>query len=320
MNILITGGAGFIGSTLGEFLLNIGARVICYDNFDPFYPAETKRANIASMMLHSNFRLVEGDINDASLLSGIFSSSNIDLVIHLAAKAGVRPSIQDPRAYENVNVAGTLNLLEVMKQHKVFNLLFASSSSIYGNNEKIPYSETDNVDFPISPYAATKKSGELFCFNYHHLYNFNIINLRFFTVYGPRQRPDLAIHKFFKAIYNGKPIDVYGDGTTSRDYTYIDDIVNGVNAASEYLLKHPGCFEIINLGNSNPVSLNHLIESIEKVSGRKFSINRLPMQQGDVNRTFADIAKAKQLLNYEPATGLEEGLLKFRNWYEQVHA
>jgi UDP-glucuronate 4-epimerase len=272
------------------------------------------------MLLNGNFRLVEGDINDTALLSGIFNESNIDMVIHLAAKAGVRPSILDPRAYENVNVAGTLNLLDVMRQHNVRNLIFASSSSIYGNNEKIPYSETDNVDFPISPYAATKKSGELFTYYYHHLYRFNVINLRFFTVYGPRQRPDLAIHKFFKAIYNDHPIDVYGDGSTSRDYTYVDDIVNGVYAATEYLLQHPGCYEIINLGNNNPVTLNLLIGNIEKITAKKFRLNRLPMQQGDVNRTFADIAKAKKLLNYEPATSFEEGLKKFRYWYEQVHA
>ena len=320
MNTLITGGAGFIGSTLAEFLLNKGHRVICYDNFDPFYPAEIKKSNISSMLLHGNFRLVEGDINDTTLLSGIFSESKIDVVIHLAAKAGVRPSIIDPRAYENVNVTGTVNLLEVMRKHNVRNLVFASSSSIYGNNEKVPYSETDNVDFPISPYAVTKKSGELFTHNYHHLYCFNVVNLRFFTVYGPRQRPDLAIHKFFNAIYNNQPIDVYGDGSTSRDYTFIDDIVSGVNNAMEYLLQHPSCYETINLGNSSPVTLTQLIESIQEVTGRKFKINRLPKQQGDADRTFADIAKAKKLLNYEPATKLKEGLLKFRNWYEQVHA
>lgn len=320
MNILITGGAGFIGSTLAELLLSQGHQVICYDNFDPFYPVEIKRNNISSMLLNGNFAMIEGDINDTTLLSGIFQDRKIDIVIHLAAKAGVRPSILDPRTYENVNVAGTVNLMEVMRKHQVKNLVFASSSSIYGNNEKVPYSETDNVDFPISPYAATKKSGELFTYNYHHLYRFNVINLRFFTVYGPRQRPDLAIHKFFNAIYNGLPIDVYGDGTTSRDYTYVDDIVSGVNGAVEYLLKHPGCYETINLGNSNPVTLTNLIESIEEVTERKFAINRLPRQQGDADRTFADIAKAKKLLNYEPATKLKEGLLKFRDWYEQVHA
>ena len=320
MNTLITGGAGFIGSTLSEFLLSRNHKVICYDNFDPLYSTEIKRSNVSSMLLHSNFRLLEGDINDTEMLTGIFNESKIDLVIHLAAKAGVRPSILDPRAYENVNVTGTVNLMEVMRKHNVKNLIFASSSSIYGNNEKVPYSETDNVDFPISPYAATKKGGELFTYNYHHLYRFNVINLRFFTVYGPKQRPDLAIHKFFNAIYNGLPIDVYGDGTTSRDYTYVDDIVNGVNGAIDYLFKHPGCYETINLGNSNPVTLRSLIETIEEITGRKFKINRLPKQQGDADRTFADIAKAKKMLNYRPETSLEDGLLKFRDWYEQVHA
>jgi len=320
MNILITGGAGFIGSTLSDFLLKKGDSVICYDNFDSFYPAVVKQSNLAEALGHQNFKLVDGDINDAGLLSKVFSENKIDLVIHLAAKAGVRPSIMNPRDYAAVNISGTINLLETMRLNKVTNLIFASSSSIYGNNEKVPYSETDNVDFPISPYAATKKSGELITYNYHHLYNFSIINLRFFTVYGPRQRPDLAIHKFFKCIYNNVPIDLFGDGTTSRDYTFVDDTISGINGAINYLLNHPNAYEIINLGNSTPVKLKDLIEKIQDVTGRKFTINNLPMQQGDVDRTFADISKAQSLLNYRPETKMEEGLMKFKTWFEKINS
>jgi len=317
MNILITGGAGFIGSTLCNFLLEQGEFIISYDNFDPFYPTAIKQRNLEGMLNHERFISIEGDINDTTLLSQVFTNYKIDMVIHLAAKAGVRPSIMNPRAYEHVNLAGTINLLELMKENQVSNLIFASSSSIYGNNEKIPYSETDNVDFPISPYAATKKGGELLTYNYHHLYNFNVINLRFFTVYGPRQRPDLAIHKFFKCIYNNTPIDVYGDGSTSRDYTFIGDIVAGICGAMNHLLTHTGIYEIVNLGNSNPVTLNELIKNIETVTGKKFIIKNLPMQQGDVNRTFADISKAQHLFNYLPATTLMDGLMKFKSWFEE---
>ena len=317
MTILITGGAGFIGSALCDFLINKGDKIVCYDNFDPFYPEATKRNNLNGVIGNPNFKLIEGDITDYKKLANAFSENKIDMVIHLAAKAGVRPSIMDPKAYAAVNVTGTINVLELMKIHAVRNLVFASSSSIYGNNEKVPYSETDNVDFPISPYAATKKSGELFTYNYHHLYNLNVINLRFFTVYGPRQRPDLAIHKFFKSIYNNSPIDVYGDGTTSRDYTYVDDIVDGIYAAMNYVTAGDRVYETINLGNSNPITLIDLISTIETVTQKKFIINRLPMQQGDVNRTFADISKAQSLLNYRPATKLQDGLAKFKTWFEQ---
>ncbi len=316
MTILITGGAGFIGSALCDFLIAKGDNIICYDNFDPFYAEAVKRNNLKGVAGNQNFKLIEGDLTNYEKLSSVFTSHTFDMVVHLAAKAGVRPSIMDPKAYAAVNVTGTINLLELMKIHGVKNLVFASSSSIYGNNEKVPYSETDNVDFPISPYAATKKSGELFTYNYHHLYDLNVINLRFFTVYGPRQRPDLAIHKFFKSIYNNSPIDVYGDGSTSRDYTYVDDIVDGIYAAMNYITAGNRIYETINLGNSNPITLEGLIRAIETVTQKKFIINRLPMQQGDVNRTFADISKAQSLLNYRPATKLLDGLEKFKVWFE----
>jgi len=319
MNILITGGAGFIGSTLADFLLAKNERVICFDNFDSFYQPEIKQRNLSGMMNNSNFALVNGDLRNKSQLTELFSSNKIDMVVHLAAKAGVRPSILNPEEYAEVNISGTINLLETMRTFRVNKMVFASSSSVYGNNEKVPYAETDNVDFPISPYAATKKSGELVTFNYHHLYKIDILNLRFFTVYGPRQRPDLAIHKFFKCIYNNTPIDMYGDGSTSRDYTFVEDTVDGIVGAIKYLQANSGCYEIINLGNSHPVKLNDLIAKIEEVTHRKFVLNKLPMQQGDVERTFADISKAKKMLNYQPKIKLEEGRNKFKHWYEQYY-
>ena len=317
MKFLITGGAGFIGSTLCEFLINKGNQVVCFDNFDTFYSKNTKLDNIAELLKHPNFSLVEGDLINQESLNKVFAEHKVDLVIHLAAKAGVRPSIMDPQAYVQVNINGTMNLLESMKKVGAKNFVFSSSSSVYGNNDKIPYSETDNVDFPISPYAATKKGGELLTFTYHHLHQFNVVNLRFFTVFGPRQRPDLAIHKFFDRLYNNQEIEMYGDGSTSRDYTYIDDIISGIDAASDLLLSAPNAiYETINLGNSSPIQLRNLIQLIEEVCDKKFSIKQMPMQEGDVDRTFADIRKAKELLNYSPQTDMKNGLSKFKAWYE----
>lgn len=318
MNVFITGGAGFIGSNLAEQLISIGHSVICYDNFDDFYSKSTKLENIQKAKASAAYQFIEGDILDENKLAEIFSDNKIDVVVHLAAKAGVRPSIFHPKTYYKTNVEGTLTILEAMQEAGIKKLVFASSSSIYGNNEKTPYSESDAVDHPISPYAATKKSCELLTHNFHHLYNFKIVNLRFFTVFGPRQRPDLAIHKFFKSLYTNQPIEVYGDGTTSRDYTYIDDIVAGIIATIDYLNTNESVYETINLGNNSPVKLSKLIETIEEVTQKKFVIKKMPMQIGDMLITYADIDKAKKLLGYQPRTSLREGLTNFKDWYESV--
>ena len=313
-NILITGAAGFIGSHTAEKFLQRGCNVIGFDNFDSFYPREIKERNLKTALAVKNFSFIEGDITKISDLEKL--PAEIDLVIHLAAKAGVRPSIENPSAYINTNINGTQNILEWMRKRKISKMIFASSSSVYGNNLKVPFSETDNVDFPISPYAFTKKACELINHNYHHLYNIDIINLRFFTVYGERQRPDLAIHKFTKNIFEGKPIPMFGDGSTARDYTYIADIVNGIAASYDYLISHNDVFEIINLGNSSPVDLKTLIEKIYTATGATTQIEKLPKQAGDVERTFADISKANFFLNYEPRTTLDEGLKKFAEWFK----
>jgi nucleoside-diphosphate-sugar epimerase len=315
-NILITGVAGFIGSHVAEKLLAQGHNVVGIDNFDSFYAKEIKLKNLNPLQSNNRFQFELANICDIERLSDIFSRTQFDIVIHLAAKAGVRPSIQNPADYYNVNVSGTLNILECLKKQNSRKLVFASSSSVYGNNEKTPFSETDNVDYPISPYAATKKASELLVHTYHHLYRIDAINLRFFTVYGPRQRPDLAIHKFFKLLYNNKPIDIYGDGSTGRDYTFIEDIVQGITGSIDYLGTHEQVNEVINLGNSTPVKLSELINIIEKVTQKQFIKNHLPLQEGDVNLTFADIEKAQKLLNYQPHTPIEEGLKIFKTWFE----
>jgi len=316
VNILVTGVAGFIGSHVAEKLLSVGYHVIGLDNFDPFYPRYIKENNLKSLSKSLNFSFDEGDICDKDFLSNLFGKYKIDIVIHLAAKAGVRPSVMNPSEFFEVNVLGTLNLLETMNQCGVKQLLFSSSSSVYGNNEKIPYSETDSVDHPISPYAATKKAGELLTHTFHHLYQFSVINLRFFTVYGPRQRPDLAIHKFFSNLYSEKPIEIFGDGNTERDYTYIDDTVSGILGSLDYIQEKNLVYETINLGNSSPIKLVDLIRQIEKVTDKKFIKISMPMQEGDVQCTYADISKAKELLHYNPQVKMEHGLLNFKNWFE----
>ncbi|NOX67516.1 MAG: NAD-dependent epimerase/dehydratase family protein [Chlorobi bacterium] len=312
-NYLVTGGAGFIGSHLVDSLLSEGNNVITIDNFDEFYSKEVKLSNIASALTFDTFQLIEGDIRDKDLLDDLFSNNHIDVVIHLAAKAGVRPSIENTVEYYDVNINGTLNILEAMKKFDVKNLIFASSSSVYGNNKKVPFSESDIVDYPISPYAATKKSGELLCHTYHHLYDFKINCLRFFTVYGPRQRPDLAIHKFSKMILNDETIPMFGDGTTKRDYTYIDDIIQGIKLA----IKNLNGYEVFNLGESRTIMLKELITLIEKEIGKKANIEKLPLQPGDVEQTYADVSKAKELLNYDPQYEIEEGIKNFIEWLKK---
>jgi UDP-glucuronate 4-epimerase len=315
MNILVTGGAGFIGSHLVERLLEGNHQVVVIDNFDPFYDSAIKEKNLEKAKNYSTFELYREDIRDQDALNKIFSKNALEMIIHIAAKAGVRPSIADPVGYYQSNVQGTVNLLEQCKKHDIKKFIFASTSSIYGNNEKVPFSENDPVDFPISPYAATKKAAELIGHTYHHLYGINIFALRFFTVYGPRQRPDLAIHKFFKLMAQDKPIPLFGDGSTSRDYTYIDDILDGVLKSMERL----SGYEIINLGESQTISLLNLVQLIEQIIGKKAKKEFLPMQPGDVNQTYADISKAKKLLVYNPSTKMEQGLLQFYEWFRKTY-
>jgi len=306
MKALVTGAAGFIGSHLCERLLNDGWTIVGVDNFDDFYDPQIKRQNTAGCLANKNFQLIEADIRDSAAMDKAVGDS-VEVIVHLAARAGVRPSIAQPLLYADVNINGTMVLLEAARKHKIDKFIFGSSSSVYGNNEKVPFSEDDNVDFPISPYAATKKAGELICHTYHHLYAINITCLRFFTVYGPRQRPDLAIHKFAKLIEQDKPIPIFGDGTMMRDFTYIDDIIEGVVAAMQ---KCTG-FNIYNLGESRPITVNDLVAQIEKALGKKATKEYLPLQPGDVERTYADVTKAIQELGYKPETTIERGLAEF---------
>jgi UDP-glucuronate 4-epimerase len=314
--ILITGGAGFIGSHLVERLLSERQKVICLDNFDPFYEPKIKQANLHTALSNPNFTLVEGDIRDAECLKKLFEQYRIGKVVHLAARAGVRASIANPQLYEEVNIKGTINLLEVCKEFPVEQFIFASSSSVYGINSKVPFSEDDKIEMPISPYAASKRAGELFCYTYHHLYGIPITCLRLFTIYGSRQRRDMAIHKFTRLIDEGKVIEMFGDGTSKRDYTYISDIIDGIMAA----LEKPFDFEIINLGDSRAVELRYLISLIEQNLGKKANINQLPPQHGDVPITFADISKARALLGYAPKVDIETGIQKFVTWYRSYYS
>ena len=310
--ILITGGAGFIGSHLVDNLLaENNCQVTVVDNFNAFYSPAIKRANIEAHLSNRNFKLYEIDICDRIGVREVFRESAFDVIVHLAARAGVRPSIENPAGYLETNINGTLNLLELTREFRVKQFVFGSSSSVYGINSKVPFSEDEKISKPISPYAATKAAGELLCHTYSHLYDFRTICLRFFTVYGARQRPDLAIHKFARLILEDKPIQVFGDGSTRRDYTYIDDIIQGVRAAINYT---ESSHEIFNLGESRTVELKYLIEIIEKKLGKRAIIERLPMQPGDVPQTYADITKAQKLLNYNPQTQIEDGIEKFTHW------
>jgi UDP-glucuronate 4-epimerase len=314
MRILVTGAAGFIGSHLCEALIKDN-QILGIDNFCDYYSPEVKKNNIEKLLLNDNFKIYEIDIRDVEALEEFFNKHVVDVVIHLAAMAGVRPSIIDPVLYTEVNINGTVNLLEQCKKHNVKKFIFASSSSVYGNNKKTPFTESDVVDFPISPYASTKKAGELICHTYHHLEAMSIVCLRFFTVYGPRQRPDLAIHKFAKKIQNNEIIDVYGDGSSKRDYTYITDILDGIIKAIEFI-QTGSKFEVFNLGESHTISLFMMIETLEKALGMKATKNILPMQPGDVNITFADVSKSKKLLGYSPTVSFQKGIDNFVEWLD----
>ena len=317
MRIIVTGGAGFIGSHLCERLLDRGHEVAAIDSFDPFYDPAVKGRNVERALASDRFRLVRADIRDlASMDAGLRAAGwdAADTVVHLAARAGVRPSIQEPVLYADVNVAGTAAVLELARRVGAQGFVFGSSSSVYGNNERVPFSEDDAVEHPISPYAATKRAGELLCHTYAHLYGLPTVCLRFFTVYGPRQRPDLAIHKFARLMLAGRSIPLFGDGSTERDYTYVDDVLQGVEGAIAYAAGHPGCFEIVNLGESDTVTLRRLVEVLSRSLGIEPVIERLPAQAGDVDRTFADISKARRLLGYTPTTRVEEGIPKFVEW------
>ena len=313
---LITGAAGFIGSHLVDKLLNEGNKVIVVDNFCDFYNPEIKENNVKHNLSNPNYKLYRADIRDRNELAKVFNENKIDVVIHLAAMAGVRPSIDNPIYYQEVNCVGTQNILEKMKLHNIKKLVMASSSSVYGNCKEVPFKENMIVDFAISPYAATKKANEVMTHVYHKLFDFNVIMLRFFTVFGPRQRPDLAINKFTRLMLNNEPIPMFGDGTTSRDYTYIDDIVDGIIKSCDYVENNKDVYEILNLGNSSPVSLKEMINTIADVLGKTPNIQELPMQPGDVERTFADISKAKKLIGYNPKTSFKEGIENFVKWYK----
>jgi UDP-glucuronate 4-epimerase len=313
MTILVTGGAGFIGSHLVERLLTEGHRVICLDNFDPFYDPALKHRNLAQALRDSRFRLVAGDLRDEGLIGKLFQEEKIEFVAHLAARAGVRPSVQDPALYADVNICGTIRLLEACRKNGVRRFVFASSSSVYGNNSRVPFSEEDPVNSPISPYAATKKAGELLGHTYHHLYGLDVACLRYFTVYGPRQRPEMAIHHFARSIHEGRKISIFGDGNSLRDYTYIDDAIEGTLGA----LSREHGYEIYNIGESQTIRLSQLIQALEEQIGKKALVEHLPEQPGDVKHTYADIRKAREHLGYSPKTDIREGLARFVRWYLQ---
>jgi UDP-glucuronate 4-epimerase len=308
--ILVTGGAGFIGSHLCEALLKRGDRVVALDNFNRYYSPRRKRANLSWCHTQERFELIEGDIRDKGTLALVFERFRFDTVVHLAAMAGVRPSIENPALYAEVNVVGTTLLLEEVRKSAVPQFIFASSSSVYGNRTQGPFCETDATDNQISPYGATKKAGELVCATFAHLYGIQTSCLRFFTVYGPRNRPDMANYLFINALLENKPIMQFGDGHTGRDYTYVADTVAGIMAA----IDHPNRFEIVNLGNSQPVRLRELIDVMERVTGKKAHINTLPLQQGDVELTFADTTKAKQLWGWQAKTPIEVGVTQLYQW------
>src|SRR5207302_6080396 len=313
MRVLVTGGAGFIGSHLVEKLLASGHEVVILDDFNDFYDPKIKHANIAGFAKDVTIHHV--DLRDGESVRNVFHRAKVDSIAHLAARAGVRPSIQQPRLYYDTNVTGTLHLLEAARVTGVERFVFASSSSVYGASKRIPFSEDEHLTQTFSPYAATKIAGEFLCSTYSHLYNLRVVALRYFTVYGPRQRPDLAIHQFTRLIHAGQPIEQFGDGTTRRDYTYIDDVIQGTVAALQY---EGPLFDIFNLGESETIQLKDLIVGIENTLGKKAKINQLPEQAGDMPLTCADISKARKLLGYDPTTRLSQGLPKFIDWFLQI--
>lgn len=312
-NVLVTGGAGFIGSHLvGNLLAEGDWRITIVDDLNDFYSPEIKRANLALFANSPDVEFIEADIRNFSALEPIFENGKFDTIVHLAARAGVRPSLLEPQLYIETNINGTTNLLELARGHNIKQFVFGSSSSVYGENEKVPFAEDDPIFHPISPYAATKAAGELICHTYSHLFGIRTVCLRFFTVYGARQRPDLAIHKFARLIDEGKPIPVFGDGSTRRDYTYIDDIIQGVRAAMAF---DTSMHEVFNLGESETTELSRLIELLETSLGKKAVVDRQPSQPGDVPITFADISKARRMLNYNPTTKIDDGIPKFIEWF-----
>ncbi len=313
MRVLITGAAGFIGSHVTESLLADGWEVVGFDSFDTFYDPAIKRENLKGLKKTKAFKLVEGDIRDRNALEALAIHGKFDGIIHLAARAGVRPSLEQPGLYADVNLVGTTEILELARRTEIPKVIFASSSSVYGEREGAPFREDDNVDYPISPYAASKKAGELLCYTYHHNYKFAVSCLRFFTVYGPRQRPEMAIHKFTRSIDLGEPITIFGDGSSRRDYTYVDDIVSGVVAALE---KAKG-YRVYNLGNHRTIELRELIRLLEEDLGKKAELHHLPPQPGDVPLTCADIRRAQEELGYNPGVPIERGLELFVEWYEK---
>jgi UDP-glucuronate 4-epimerase len=312
-HILVTGGAGFIGSHLTRRLLARGDRVTVLDDFNDFYSPARKRENVAPLLAQPEYRLVEGDIRDEAKVDRLYAEGRFDAVVHLAARAGVRPSLQEPILYEDVNCIGTLRLLEAARRHGPKIFIFGSSSSVYGINEKVPFSEADEVNQPISPYATTKRAGELLCYNYHHLYGFRVACLRFFTVFGPGQRPEMAIHKFTDLLWRGQSVPVFGDGGSRRDYTFVDDIVDGLAAALDLA---PG-FEILNLGGAETTSLRDLVLWIAEELAVEPRIDYLPAQPGDVPITYADVSKAARILGYSPKVPIREGLRRFVSWYRE---
>jgi len=315
-SVLVTGGAGFIGSHFCERLLREGIQTICLDNFDDFYDPAMKHRNVSALKASPLFDNYEGDIRDRPFLADLCRRYRFDAVVHLAARAGVRPSIKNPLLYEEVNVRGTLNTLDVCREFRIQRFVFASSSSVYGENTRIPFSEEDPADFPVSPYGATKRAGELLCYVYHRLYDIDIVCLRFFTAFGPRQRPEMAIHKFTRLIDHRKAVPMYGNGGSLRDYTYIDDIIDGLFKA---FVKNRG-YEIYNLGESRTTKLVDLIQMIQRALGKEAAIRELPDQPGDVPVTCANITKARKKLGYNPRFDVDEGIYRFIEWYRNPEA